>query len=88
MFDGMDIISFKAEQAKRAQKMFAAVVLAALDDAILDEKKHGNGVQGIALWARSKDGRLIMNSAGLEPNERTITNMQAFVRRGIRTTAA
>jgi len=88
VFDGMDVISFSAEQAKRAQKMFSAVVLAALDDAILEEKKNGTGVAAIAAWARSRDGRLILDSAGIEANDRTIERMQDFVRRGIRTTAA
>jgi len=88
VFDGMDLISFSAEQAKRSQKMFSAVVLAALDDAILEEKKHGTGVAAIAHWARSRDGRLILDSAGIECNDRTISRMQDFVRRGIRTTAA
>lgn len=88
MFDGMDVISLSAEQAKRARKLFSAVVLAALDDAIAEEKKNGSGVEAIASWARSKDGRIILDAAGIEHNERTISSMQDFVRRGIRTTAA
>ena len=42
--------------ANRARKLFAAVVLAALDDAIADDKKYGNGPEQIARWARSRDG--------------------------------
>jgi len=45
MFDDMDSAAFDKDQGGRAQKMFAAVVLAALDDAIADDKKYGNGAE-------------------------------------------
>jgi len=76
------------EQGRRARKLFSAVVLAALDDAIAEEKKHGTGVSGIATWARSKDGKIVLHSAGIDPNERTIKGMMEFVARGIKTTVA
>lgn len=76
------------EQGRRAQKLFAAVVLAAIDDAIAEEKKSGTGVAAIETWARSKDGKLILSAAGIEVCERTVTNLMAFVRRGIKTTVA
>jgi hypothetical protein len=84
----IDQQSITNEQGMRARKLFAAVVLAALDDAILDEKKHGNGITGIASWARSKDGKLVLYGAGIDPNERTVAGMMDFVRRGIKSTAA
>jgi hypothetical protein len=43
MLDTIDSTAFNFEQGQRARKLFAAVVLAALDDAIADDKKYGNG---------------------------------------------
>ncbi|MEO1603520.1 MAG: DUF6280 family protein, partial [Pseudomonadota bacterium] len=60
----------------------------AIDDAIAEEKKTGTGVGTIQSWARSKDGSLILSAAGIETCERTIDNLAAFVRRGIKTTVA
>ena len=58
MKDFVDGTAFNNEQGNRARKLFAAVVLAALDDAIADDKKYGNGPEQIARWARSRDGRV------------------------------
>ena len=52
MRDFVDGSAFNYEQGQRARKLFAAVVLAALDDAIADDKKYGNGPEQIARWAR------------------------------------
>ena len=52
MADFIDSTAFNFEQGQRARKLFAAVVLAALDDAIADDKKYGNGPDQIARWAR------------------------------------
>ena len=52
MRDFVDGTAFNNEQGNRARKLFAAVVLAALDDAIADDKKYGNGPEQIARWAR------------------------------------
>lgn len=84
----MEGVSSRDEQGRRAQKLFSAVVLAAIDDAIAEEKKSGTGVLAIATWARSKDGSLILSSAGIEVCERTVENLQKFVARGIKTTVA
>ena len=65
-----------------------AVVLAALDDAIADDKKYGNGPEVIARWARSRDGREVLMCAGIDLNERTVKGMMDFVRRGVRTSVA
>ena len=52
MADFIDGAAFNQEQGTRARKLFAAVVLAALDDAISDDKKYGNGPEQIVRWAR------------------------------------
>ena len=70
MRDFVDGTAFNNEQGNRARKLFAAVVLAALDDAIADDKKYGNGPEQIARWARSRDGREVLSCAGIDPNER------------------
>lgn len=88
MFDDVDSTAFTSEQGNRAQRLFAAVVLAALDDAIADDKKYGNGPEVIARWARSRDGREVLMCAGIEPNERSVAGMMDFVRRGVRTSVA
>ena len=54
MKDFVDATAFNSEQGNRARKLFAAVVLAALDDAIADDRKYGNGPEQIARWARSR----------------------------------
>ena len=76
------------EQGNRARKLFAAVVLAALDDAIADDKKYGNGSAQIARWARSRDGREVLTCAGIEPNERVVEGLMKFVEKGVRTSIA
>ena len=88
MADFVDGTAFNHEQGNRARKLFAAVVLAALDDAIADDKKYGNGAEVIARWARSRDGREVLMCAGIEPTERAVTGMIEFVRRGVRTSVA
>lgn len=70
------------------QQLFASVVLAALDDAIVDEKARGNGVESITRWAQSRDGHTVLRCAGIEPGIRSIRGLQAFVRKGIKTSAA
>ncbi|KAB7616412.1 elongation factor P [Amylibacter sp. SFDW26] len=70
------------------QKLFSAVVLAALDDAIIDDKKYGNGTETIKRWAQSRDGREVLTCAGIEPSERCVKGMMAFVARGVRTSMA
>ena len=72
MLDTIDSTAFNFEQGQRARKLFAAVVLAALDDAIADDKKYGNGPDQIARWARSRDGREVLSCAGIDPNERGV----------------
>lgn len=88
MFDDADKHSFTNDQGMRARRLFAAVVLAALDDAIVDQRKNGSGVDQIARWARSRDGREVLTCAGIEPNERSVKGLMEFVGRGVRTSVA
>ena len=88
MADFIDGTAFNYEQGQRARKLFAAVVLAALDDAIADDKKYGNGPDQIARWARSRDGREVLSCAGIDPNERVVKGLMEFVAKGVRTSVA
>ena len=88
MIDFVDGTAFNNEQGNRARKLFAAVVLAALDDAIADDKKYGNGPDQIARWARSRDGREVLSCAGIDPNERVVSGLMEFVGKGVRTSVA
>jgi hypothetical protein len=88
MRDFVDGTAFNFEQGQRARKLFAAVVLAALDDAIADDKKYGNGPEQIARWARSRDGREVLSCAGIDPNERVVEGLMKFVAAGVRTSVA
>ena len=88
MADFIDSTAFNFEQGQRARKLFAAVVLAALDDAIADDKKYGNGPDQIARWARSRDGREVLSCAGIDPNEREVKGLMEFVSKGVRTSVA
>ena len=88
MRDFVDGTAFNNEQGNRSRKLFAAVVLAALDDAIADDKKYGNGPEQIARWARSRDGREVLSCAGIDPNERVVTGLMDFVGKGVRTSVA
>ncbi len=83
-----DDTAFNYEQGSRARKLFAAVVLAALDDAIADEKSFGNGTEVIARWARSRDGKEVLTCAGINPSERVVSGLVRFVNRGVRTSVA
>ena len=88
MSDFVDGTAFNYEQGQRSRKLFAAVVLAALDDAIADDKKYGNGPEQIARWARSRDGREVLTCAGIDPNERVVSGLMEFVSKGVRTSVA
>ena len=88
MFNSVDQVAFTNDQGARAQKLFAAVVLAAFDDAIADDKKYGNGpgrdrpLGAVAGRPRSAD------VCGDRSDERTVKGMMDFVRRGVRTSVA
>lgn len=84
----MDNQFYSSEQGSRCRKLFAAVVLAVLDDAVKEERERGTGAASIASWARSRDGRLVLSNAGIDPNERSVSGLVAFVERGQRAAAA
>ena len=88
MRDHHNDLAWTNDQGSRSRKLFAAVVLAALDDAIADDKKFGNGPEVIARWARSRDGREVLSCAGIDPNERVVEGLMEFVSKGIRTSVA
>lgn len=88
MAETIDSTAFNFEQGTRARKLFSAVVLAALDDAIADDKKYGNGPEQIARWSRSRDGREVLSCAGIDPNERVVAGLMDFVGKGVRTSVA
>jgi len=76
------------DQGYRSQKLFTAVVLAALDDAIEEDRARSNGQESIKRWANSRDGREVLNCAGIEATQRAINGMMEFVARGVRTSVA
>lgn len=81
-------ISVIEEQGRRARKLFSAVVLAALDDAVREERRGGDGADMIARWATSRDGQFVMLNAGIDPTDRAVAAMVEYVRRGGRGVAA
>ena len=85
-----DVLSYTNEQGRRARKLFAAVVLAALDDALTDETTYGvgKGAEGIPRRANSRDGIEVLTNAGIEVNSRTVDGLVAFVKRGVRVSNA
>ncbi len=88
MKDFVDGNAFNNEQGNRARKLFAAVVLAALDDAIADDKKYGNGPEQIARWARSRDGCEVLSCAVIDPSARFVSVLMVFLGNGIRTSVS
>ncbi len=88
MFRDTEAIAFVNDQGERSRKLFSAVVLAALDDAIRDEMVDGTGAESLARWACSRDGREVLNCAGIDPNDRAVAGMVAFVRKGVRVSSA
>ena len=88
MLRDTEAIAVADDQGGRARKLFAARVRAARDDAIRDEKVDGTGAEALARWARSRDGCEVLNCAGIDPNDRAIAGMVAFVRKGVRVSSA
>lgn len=78
----------KNDQAWRMRQLFVHVVFAALDDAVDQHVVGNNGIGDIEHWARSRDGKEVLTCAGIEPGERTIAGLKAFVARGERTSTA
>ena len=80
--------AFTHEQGNRARKLFAAVVLATLDEGIENNRKYGNGGDWIARWARSRDGREVLSCAGIDPNENVVAGLVKFVENDVKTSKA
>ena len=70
--------------ANRARKMWVAVVLAVIDDAIKENRETGKGTEKITRWAKSRDGRDVLSNAGLDPTDDVVIGIGAFVDKGIR----
>ena len=68
MKDFVDGSAFNNEQGNRARKLFAAVVLAALDDAIADDKKSLSSSVSITSWIASGIGVGLIYSSGTKDN--------------------
>ena len=84
-------MSNRDEQATRMRAMWSAVVLTSLNDAIrhtaTESKKHkGRALKTLALWANSRDGREVINLAGINPDKCTTDGMIAFAAKGVPTT--
>ena len=71
--------SFNLEQGRRSRNLFSAVVLAALNEAIIEHSRQGTGRGRIARWARTSDGRQVLSCAGINPSERVVSGLMTFV---------
>lgn len=86
--------SASAEQARRIRRLFCAVVMEAIDEAIAADVKHAQfgqmhvGRDKFVEWAQSEDGKYVMMLAGIEHDAVTIGNLIKFVDRGVRTAVA
>lgn len=76
-------------QVDRCRKLFASVVMAALDEAIDDGRRRKyDGPASIRTWARSRDGQEVLQNAGIEPSEEVVQGLGNFVARGVKTSVA
>ena len=75
--------SVKRVQARRARRLFAEIVLAALDEAVEADKGMGIGGKMIERWARSQDGKEILLCAGITFSERAVEGLVRFVEGGV-----
>ena len=80
-----------ADQAARMRDMWSAVVITAINDAIhhaaREPNKHkGRALKTLTLWANSRDGREVINLAGINPDKRVTDCMLAFAAKGVPTT--
>ena len=80
-----------ADQAARMRTMWSAVALTAINDAIRHtarepKKNKGQALKTLTLWANSRDGREVINLAGINPDKRVTDCMLAFAAKGVPTT--
>jgi len=76
------------DQTISCRRLFASVVLTALDDAITDCREGLDGARNIRLWANSRDGREVLMCAGIEHSPAVVACLSEFVERGVRTSTA
>ena len=88
MTDIYEKVAQQSRQESGVQRLFSAVILASLDDAIVDERKIGTGVDSLRRWFRSRDGHQVLLCAGIEPTERALAGMIEFVQAGHPTSKA
>lgn len=85
-----DTLLFNQGVDSPERKLWAAVVLTALDDAIREVRKRGedHAVKEFRNWVEGRDGREVLTNAGITPTSRATEGMIAFVRRGVPTSRA
>lgn len=77
-----DMVRVSSGKDAPYQRLFSSVALSAINDAIIDERRFGTGVDSIIRWAQSKDGSMVLRCAGIEPSQRCVEGIKAFVRAG------
>ena len=85
-----ETIAQDREQHSRRTKLFAAVVIAVMDDYIQDVKKYGlyDTITRCRAWFFSNDGKEVLACAGISVSERTLDGMIEFITKGIRSSIA
>jgi len=81
------------EQADRCKKLWQSVILASLDEWIIQDtvgkgpakRKTGFGQAAARRWAVSRDGQTVLMLAGIDNNSRAVEGLVNFVKRGKRT---
>lgn len=78
------------EQHGRRTKLFAAVVIAVMDDYIQDVKTYGlsDTITRCRAWFFSNDGKEVLTCAGISVSDRTLNGMIEFITKGIRSSIA
>ena len=79
------------DNADQAARMWSAVALTSLNDAIRhasreSKKNKGRALKTLTLWANSRDGREVISLAGIDPDKRVTECMVAFAVKGVPTT--
>ena len=77
--------SLSTDQGSRIRSLFASVVMAAIDDAIKDNKDGYDGTAQIRRWANSRDGKEVLTCAGIEPGNNVTSELEKIVGLGVPT---
>jgi len=85
-----ETIAQEREQHTRRTKLFAAVVIAVMDDYIQDVKTYGlhETIKQCRAWFFSNDGKEVLTCAGISVSERTLNGMIEFITKGVRSSIA